>query len=146
GVPAISNLTTAPFVKIANGYYYFDLGEQKNWYEAYHACRRMDAELVTFETLEEWQTINKYALEHNLTKIFWTSATDQGHEGVYIWFTNGQTIVGGMWRIGNPDNRDNKENCIEYRPTHGVNDYVCDHKNNFICEAVQPKTASFVIW
>ncbi|ALC39819.1 lectin-37Da, partial [Drosophila busckii] len=147
------NLTTAPFVKIANGYYYFDLGEKKNWFEAYQACRRMDAELLTFETLEEWQTISEYVFEQNIKRLYWTSGTDQGREGVYTWFSNGQALIGGMWGNAQPDNAGNTENCIEYgwimgKSGIGLNDRPCgnNYQTNFICEAAKPKTASFVIW
>lgn len=110
----------------------------------------MDAELITIETIEEWNEINRYIRETRIEHFYWTSGTDQAKEGTHIWFTNGQPINKDLWAKGQPDNANKVENCHELgwkvNNVLGLNDRPCNFANRYICEARQPVTASFVLW
>jgi len=56
-----------------------------------------------------------------------------------------------MWATGQPNNANNKEHCVEYnfvktKSASLLNDESCEILCRYICEARQPKTASFVVW
>ncbi|XP_034472650.1 C-type lectin 37Da-like [Drosophila innubila] len=150
-IPANTNVTTGPFVRIAYGYYFFERNLQKNWFDAYETCRKMDAELISFETLEEWNDVNAYVREFNIENFYWTSGTDQAHPGSHVWFVNVKPIDKTMWASAQPDNANNKEHCVEYnyiktKTASFLNDKPCEKLNRYICETRQPKTVSFVVW
>ncbi|EDW11712.2 C-type lectin 37Da [Drosophila mojavensis] len=149
-IPANTNLTTGPFVRIGTGYYFFELNNKRNWYEAYETCRTMNAELITIETIEEWNIINRYIRETNIDYSYWTSGTDLGKEGYHTWFSSGKPININIWDPGMPNNVDNLQHCDEMGWRDGVrsglNDRQCEFLNRYICEAKQPVTASFVLW
>ncbi|XP_030080523.1 C-type lectin 37Da-like [Drosophila hydei] len=149
-IPANTNLTTGPFVRIGSGYYLFELKNWRNWYEAYETCRTMDAELITIETIEEWNEINRYMQETKIDNSYWTSGTDLAKEGAHVWFSSGQPINIKVWARGQPDNAGKVEHCDELgwkgNNTTGLNDGPCASLKLYICEAKQPVTASFVLW
>nr|ACY00712.1 IP10278p [Drosophila melanogaster] len=61
------NLTVdmTPFIKINESYYVF--GQTKvNWYVAYENCRRLQSELVTFETAEEFDAIAAFLMPEEI--------------------------------------------------------------------------------
>ncbi|XP_016982784.1 C-type lectin 37Da-like [Drosophila rhopaloa] len=148
GVPGFLNITTAPFVKIGSGYYVFK-SEKVNWYAAFESCRQMDAELIAFENLEELELISQYVTESNLFPRYWTSGTDLAEEDKHTWFSNGQPVSSTLWLPGEPNKQDDVEHCDEFNIKNGgggLNDRFCIRLNGYICEAHQPKTASFIIW
>lgn len=110
----------------------------------------MNAELITIETIEEWNIINRYTRETNIDYSYWTSGTDLGKEGNHIWFSSGKPINISIWDPGMPNNVDNSQHCDEMgwrdNVRSGLNDRQCEYLNRYICEAQQPVTASFVLW
>ncbi|XP_033237045.1 C-type lectin 37Da-like isoform X1 [Drosophila pseudoobscura] len=153
GVPGFLNVTTSPFVKIGDGYYYIETKMEKNWYDAYESCRRMGADLISFDSIEKWKLINQYLINTNIQARYYTSGTDLHLEGKHVWFANGQPIALDIWYANNPNNDGNIEHCDElgYKEenrseTPGLNDVRCDFPLRYICEAPKPKTASFIVW
>ncbi|EDW07452.2 C-type lectin 37Da [Drosophila mojavensis] len=152
GLPANTDVTTAPFVKIGKGFYYFENTTTKNWFDAFTSCRQMNADLISFETQNEWSLIMDYRRAVKDTNRYWTSGTDLGAEGSHVWFATGKPINLNLWTINNPDNYKNNEHCDElgWRPSKsaedGMNDCSCSAKLRYICEAPEPQTASFIIW
>ncbi|KRF98807.1 uncharacterized protein Dwil_GK26864 [Drosophila willistoni] len=147
-----SNISTTPFIQIGNGYYFIHVEKTKNWFDAYESCRLIGAELITFNTMEEWNNILQYFKNNEKTYVFWTSGTDLAKEGNHVWFSSGQAISLDIWASGEPNNEDGLEHCDTFltRPSSSVspcmNDRKCDQKLLYIYEAPQPKTASFIVW
>ncbi|XP_022234887.1 C-type lectin 37Da-like [Drosophila obscura] len=151
GLPGLSNITTEPFVKIGNGYYYIESTLNKNWFDAFESCRRMSADLISFESLEEWDLINDYIVERKINGAYWTSGNDFAYQGKHVWHSTGEPVTLNIWNAGDPNNHGGNEHCDEFwyatNVKHNVlNDKQCSVQSHYICEAPQPKTASFIIW
>jgi len=151
GIP--DGLKTDPFLKLGTGLYYIEPKVTANWYEANDRCHAMDAELVSFETIEEWIMINKYLKDNMIEGLYWTSGYDLGKQGRHVWAATGQPItLDGLWGRNQPDYGYKNENCDElgFRLTvndrRGLNDKPCTDRSLFICERPQPRTTSFVVW
>ena len=79
----------------------------------------------------------------------WIGATDHVNEGTFIW-RDGTSAMGGggvytNWRAREPNNVEGKERCAEYRAltkederTGGWNDFPCEEKRGFYCQATIP--------
>ncbi|XP_016954755.1 C-type lectin 37Da [Drosophila biarmipes] len=148
GVPSFLNITTAPFIKIGTGYYFIQISIPKNWHAAFESCRRMEADLVAFESLEEFNMIWSHLSAMHPVRPFWTAGTDFAEQGKHEWFSNGQPVPSTLWRKGEPNNYGNNEHCDNIYVTHGfgLNDDVCSKLFFYVCKAPQPKTASFIVW
>ncbi|KPU73953.1 uncharacterized protein Dana_GF27918 [Drosophila ananassae] len=142
-----------PFVQIRDGFYFFGT-EQVNWYVAHEKCRKMEADLVTFETPEEFDAISAHLKSKGVKSEHWTSGNDLGKTGTHNWFSNSQPINIQRWAPKQPDNAGGKEHCIHlgyvYKTStlFQLNDRPCsDDKNslfNYICEAAKPETITIV--
>ncbi|XP_034099566.2 C-type lectin 37Da-like [Drosophila albomicans] len=147
-----SKFDTAPFVKIGNGLYYIESNLKTSWFEANERCHKHDAELVTFETMEEWVLINKYLLDNVIEGIYWTSGNDLAKEGRHVWLANGEDVGSWLWTRDQPDNVLDNEHCHElgFRRTENdrraLNDAHCADNVLYICEKRQLKTFSMVIY
>ncbi|KAH8412971.1 hypothetical protein KR009_007242 [Drosophila setifemur] len=149
GVPGFLNITTAPFLKIGDGYYFIESNLRKNWFDAYESCRKMGAGLIDFESIEEWTAINKYLLETEIVfKTYWTSGNDLANDRTFNWFVSGQPISLDIWQPGEPNNLNGNEHCVDIAKPNdpGINDRNCTIKSYYICKAPKSQTASFVIW
>ncbi|KPU74250.1 uncharacterized protein Dana_GF27940 [Drosophila ananassae] len=152
GVPGYLNITIDPFVNIDGGFYYIEPESKVSWFQAFESCRRMNAYLIAFETMEEWNLINQYLWNHNISDLYWTSGVDLAIEGKHGWFSIGEPIQLNIWGSGEPNNMDGVEHCDElgydgnstnYKV---LNDIQCDEQRLFICETHEPKTASVVVF
>ncbi|KAH8248900.1 hypothetical protein KR032_004105, partial [Drosophila birchii] len=150
GIPEHLNITPGQFLKIGHGYYYIELKTQKNWFDAFASCRRLGGNLISFETIEEWDLINQYLWKNKINNVYWVSGTDLANQGKHEWFSTGQPISLKVWYPGEPNNQNGIEHCdlLGDRATQSnyntLNDYNCETKFLYICEAPQAKTASFV--
>ncbi|XP_034490522.1 C-type lectin 37Da-like isoform X4 [Drosophila innubila] len=148
-----TDILTLPFVRIGNGYYYFETRKTANWFQAFESCRRMNATLISFETMQKWNDITNYLELFNDEFTYWTSGTDLGEQSRHVWFGSGNPIAINIWAPNEPDNLGKNQHCdqLGYRKPNtqdkkGLDDSECLNKMRFICEVPQPYTASFVIW
>nr|NP_001245867.1 uncharacterized protein Dmel_CG43055 [Drosophila melanogaster]AFH03543.1 uncharacterized protein Dmel_CG43055 [Drosophila melanogaster] len=151
GVASYLNTPTAPFVKIGDSYYFIENKLDRNWYDAFEACRQMNADLVAFEDRKEQKLIYHYLVDNEMDTTYWTAGTDLAEQDSFVWFSNGQPVASDLWCNNEPNNAKNEEHCVEYKPLHpeakmGLNDRVCTFKTGYICRAPQPKTVSFIVW
>lgn len=141
------------FLRIGKGLYHIETKSNVNWFEANERCHAMDTELITFETMDEWNIINKY-LHDNIVydNIYWTSGNDLAKQFRHKWSSNGQPILlESIWATGEPNNYNNtNERCdqLQLRSSGkpGLNDHKCTSLRRFICEKRQLKTVSIVVW
>ncbi|XP_017033088.1 C-type lectin 37Da-like [Drosophila kikkawai] len=140
-----------PFIRIGHGYYYIELKTTRNWFDAFAACRQIGANLIAFETTEEWVAINEFLWRYKIMAQYWTAGTDLANQGKHVWLSTGQPISLNLWAPTMPDNYQGVEHCDElgYNAVetnyNSLNDDRCDKKNLYICEASERKTVSFVI-
>ncbi|KAH8334651.1 hypothetical protein KR059_012752, partial [Drosophila kikkawai] len=155
GNPLKLAIDSTPFVKINDGYYYFG-AERVNWYIGYENCRKLGAELVTFETAEEFDAISGYLKGKGERTEHWTSGNDLGKTGTHRWFSNAQPIDIKKWAPRQPDNAGGKEHCIHlgyiYKDSTDIqlNDRPCSNDGNslfkYVCEAPKQETISILVW
>ncbi|EDW55751.1 C-type lectin 37Da [Drosophila sechellia] len=151
------NLTVdmTPFIKINASYYVF--GQTRvNWYVAYENCRRLQSELVTFETAEEFDAIAAFLNARGDRSEHWTSGNDLGKTGTHYWFSNAQLVTIKRWAPKQPDNAGGREHCIHlgyiynYSTEFQLNDRPCHDDASslfkYICEAPKQETVSIVVW
>lgn len=149
GNPNNVSIDYRPFLQIRDGFYFFG-AEQVNWYVAYERCRKMEADLVTFETPEEFDAIANYLKSKGVKSEHWTSGNDLGKTGTYNWFSNAQPITIKRWAPNQPDNANGIEHCVHlgyvYKTSTDIqlNDRPCSNDGNslfrYICEAEKPET------
>ncbi|XP_034490526.1 C-type lectin 37Da-like [Drosophila innubila] len=135
------DIVTMPFVRVGNGYYYFETRKEVNWFKAFETCRRMNATLISFDTMQKWIEITKFLELFNDQSYYWTSGTDLGEQSRHVWFGSGNPIGINVWSPGQPDNYQNNEHCDHLGFKHsntsdrkGLNDGNCLTNMRFICE------------
>lgn len=79
------------------------------------------------------------AVSSKLTnRFYWIDINDLAKEGEYNSLTTGLRASFFNWYSpGEPNNRNNRENCVQLREVNKVytmNDVRCDEVCNFICE------------
>ncbi|KAH8287991.1 hypothetical protein KR018_001012, partial [Drosophila ironensis] len=104
----------------------------------------MGAELVTFETDEEFDLVAGFLKSRGIRSEYWTSGNDLGKTGTHNWFTNGRRMEINRWAPHQPDNDGGREHCVHlgyiYRSSSEIqlNDRPCSEDGaslfNFICE------------
>ncbi|KAH8260256.1 hypothetical protein KR026_008344 [Drosophila bipectinata] len=111
----------------------------------------MDSHLVSFESIDEWKAIDRYLWDNRIDNAYWTSGSDYASLEKHVWFSTGLPVSVDIWAPGQPDHKIN-EHCDEMGKgresshQHHLNDAPCILQRPYICEASQPKTASFVIF
>ncbi|KAH8352096.1 hypothetical protein KR084_001943, partial [Drosophila pseudotakahashii] len=138
GIPASSNITTDPFLKIGLNYYFIESKIQKNWYAAFESCRQMEAELIAYDSLDELKLISKYLIDKNIVNSYWASGNDLAKQGNHVWHSSGQPVASDLWHKGEPNNNKGKEHCDHLwinKGVGGLNDYVCSVARLYICKA-----------
>ncbi|KAK2159033.1 hypothetical protein LSH36_160g05008 [Paralvinella palmiformis] len=105
--------------------------KKKNQHDAVTYCNSLGAELITIETMDEFEYI-RMRLESSDADSTWVSATRIN--GTFFWITGAELEANStMWSENQPDNW---EVCVEIRcPFHYyVNDIPCDSGNHPLCE------------
>lgn len=76
------------------------------------------------------------------TTNFWLGASDLGHNGRYVWSSNGKSIDRFTnWRSGEPNNWCGHEHCLELLADGQWNDMNCNEKRQFICENLPSRSS-----
>ncbi|XP_017028088.1 C-type lectin 37Da-like [Drosophila kikkawai] len=129
------NVTSKYLLHNGNSLYYID-ERSENWYVARKSCESMGFNLISFETIEEFNAINRFMDATGATKGYWTSGTDFIHLGHHAWFPNGISVPSELWGVSQPDNKNGQEHCdsFRYRGTYKMNDEPCTVKYFYVCE------------
>ncbi|KAH8286042.1 hypothetical protein KR054_001707, partial [Drosophila jambulina] len=129
------NVSTKYLFHYGDSLYFID-ERSKNWFEARRFCEEMGFNLISFETVEEFNAINGFMNGTGATKGFWTSGTDFIHLGHHAWFPNGKPVPWNHWYPNQPDNEFGQEHCdsFRYRGTDKMNDDKCTEKYFYVCE------------
>ncbi|XP_049315398.1 C-type lectin 37Db-like [Bactrocera dorsalis] len=135
---------TQPFIEIGSKYYLINTATTMNWFGAVLYCRNYDSDLAVIESAAEMNALNFYLTtnEGHIGKNFWLGATDLADEGKFMSLKDGRPMLYAKWSGGQPDNRDQHEDCVHLWPVHDIfymNDNNCMTKLYAICELRQPK-------
>jgi len=128
------------FHRLGDGCYFYAYF-RLNWFRAMEFCHSFGdgVSLAAIETWEENEEIKDW-LEDNgdPSTGVWVSGSDNGHPGVWSWFSTGQLVQHGDWGVGQP--RGGDHHCL-YLVGGGVGragyqwaDFHCDFQMTFICE------------
>ncbi|XP_044749806.1 C-type lectin 37Da-like [Coccinella septempunctata] len=128
-----------PLVELGGNFYYFGTYFKANFFKAMQFCRDHGMDLMSIESAEENTRIINYMISYvNKIDHFWTSGSDLGEEGHFVWLATGKSLNYTYWSPPQPDNAGKIENCLEIwklGDKHYVwNDIPCTNAYNFICE------------
>ncbi|XP_062614104.1 collectin-11-like [Saccostrea cucullata] len=111
-----------------------------NWDYAQVLCSDIGGSLAEIETEEEFTSLN-YTLRvvKKLKADLWIGGTDKDREGVWKWASSNTPIKLTFWRLGEPNNSQNNEHCLEMQLHNGYlwNDKNCGSDLRFLCEILQ---------
>ncbi len=116
--------------------------EYATWNEAKKRCADAGGYLVSINSKEEnealWEILGS-TWEHSA----WIGFTDSDVEGSWRWVTK-EPARYGNWRIGQPDNNQNKEDCAEWLSEDGQwNDLRCSDKRPYLCKSIAGRKEDF---
>ncbi|XP_037711496.1 accessory gland protein Acp29AB-like [Drosophila subpulchrella] len=115
-----TNTIPPGFQRIGTRYFYIEEEIQKNWIDAKFFCLQKGGYLAAIQNQEEFDAVLLKLKENNR---YWLGINDRSFEGVYISEASGNRAPFLKWFAGDPDNRDNYENCV------GIN-LSKDHRKN----------------
>ncbi|XP_054742940.1 perlucin-like [Anastrepha obliqua] len=142
-------------VEIGGNIYLIWNDEKLSWWAARDFCTERQMKLVSLQTEEKSKQLNDFLQAHNLVDspelgndfIYWTSGTDQKHDGKFVW--NGaenEEFTFTNWLPGMPDNWRGDEHCVEigFKELGKWNDNRCRYHRHFICEVSHLVNAGIV--
>ncbi|XP_070069197.1 accessory gland protein Acp29AB-like [Drosophila takahashii] len=121
------------FERIGSRYFYIEEEMEKNWADAQIACREKGGYLAAIKDQEEFDGL---LLKLSDSNRYWLGINDINDEGVYISDASGNKAPFLMWIPGDPDNRDDNENCVGFIADDfdgGMVDWPCRSNFKFIC-------------
>lgn len=133
-----------PLAHLGNKKYYLGMFFKANWFRSAQYCRFHGMHLASLDSAEEQRQLEEHIKGLSLgDQHFWTSGSDLGEEGKFIWMGTGKAISYTNWNAGEPNNfeYDNgeKEHCLEMWDRDGKglawNDTPCSFETFFICQA-----------
>lgn len=104
-------------------------------------------ELISITEITKKIILEKYIKNFSISINFdceenqiWTSATDFGNEGVFMWMANGKHVLLNNWANGRtqPKHSDERD-CLAMffvNSTLKFNDYFCNTNAYFLCEKI----------
>jgi len=134
---------TMPLQKLGGKEYYIGIFFKANWYKAEQYCRFHDMHLASINSAEEQKQLEEHITGFGMgNEHFWSSGTDQGEEGRFVWMSTGKPLTYENWNSGEPNNfqyeNGETENCLELwnRDGKGLrwNDTPCSFESYFVCE------------
>lgn len=117
--------------------------ELATFFEAWQYCQAAGLRLATVTSSAETELLNR-ALEQAKAPQkmgYFIAGTDLGAFRNWIWISTNKNVRHPLgytnWHPGQPDNTNNNEHCIEIFYSGGAfwNDYGCDRKRYYVCEA-----------
>ena len=78
---------------------------QANWARSAQYCRYHGLHLASVTSAAEQRLLEKHIETIGLgNEHFWTSGTDQGEEGKFVWMSTGKPLGFENWNAGEPNN------------------------------------------
>jgi len=142
--PPPSSQFSMPLVQLGSKQYYLGMFFKANWFRAAQYCRFHGMHLASLDSAVEQQELEDHIKSLGLgDQHFWTSGSDLGEEGKFIWMATGKAVSYTHWNAGEPNNYEydngEKEHCLEMWDRDGKglgwNDTPCSFETFFICQA-----------
>ena len=111
------------------GHCYFENTEENNWEDARTFCKGNSGYLLEIETAAE----NTFLNGAFLGEKYWIGGQDFALDGVYVW-DSGNALIFENWEDGQPDNKDDDEDCIRSTLNWKWRDKDCNMLHKSICE------------
>jgi len=133
-----------PLTKLGPKSYYIGIFFKANWARSAQYCRYHGMHLASIDSAQDQKQLEDHIESIGLGhEHFWTSGTDQGEEGKFVWLSTGRPLGWENWNAGEPNNYEyeggEREHCLELwnRDGKGLkwNDSPCSFETYFICEA-----------
>nr|XP_016933736.1 accessory gland protein Acp29AB-like [Drosophila suzukii] len=125
-----TNIIPPGFERIGARYFYIEEGIQKSWIDAKFFCLEKGGYLAAIQNQEEFDAV---VLKLKENHRYWLGINDRSVEGVYLSEASGNMAPFLKWFAGDPDNRENYENCVGIALRKGMADWPCWFAFNFIC-------------
>ena len=115
--------------------YYAPTSKRKTFADAHEICRLYGGHLPVFNTLQD-QQMALDALEEASISFghVWIGITDESEEGTFKSAVDGSDPPFFNWRVNQPDNYHDAEDCVEFGSTGKWNDVSCTFECHFICQ------------
>lgn len=140
GVNDLQTVDHSDWYKAGNGFLYKMLNTIMTYSQAKRACSTHRS-LIASVGLRDRNFRDKILNAMNAVRGFWlwVGATDQEHEGTWVW-EDGQVSSGSdiNWNRGEPNDAVGGEDCASYYKKDGVwlaNDVKCTSSFKVVCEA-----------
>ncbi|KAE8619569.1 hypothetical protein XENTR_v10009859, partial [Xenopus tropicalis] len=118
--------------RMVNSFCYYFSTDEQTWEEAKNSCARANALLVIEENAMDMRGLMPFTD----WRVHWIGLS-RAASGVNKWkWINGVDLTYTYWIQGEPNNAQNKENCVEIRKERW-NDNVCNVKNRYVCKISQ---------
>ncbi|CAH1781368.1 unnamed protein product [Owenia fusiformis] len=106
---------------------------QLKWTDARENCQQQGGDLASFHNKTEHDTLFKYAIAGEADQHFWIGLNNRDSNQGHVW-SDGSPVQYTNWAPNEPNNMNNRENCVEMKWTDGKwNDENCGGKRNWIC-------------
>ena len=118
-----------------NGHCYLYIRKKRTWDVALAACKYKDSYLVEITSESEFEFVAGMKI-WSYGRI-WIGATDEEHEGNFVYQKSKQAVPTKFWNVGEPNNDEGKEDCVEMvklEKDYKFNDVPCDFVWPFVCE------------
>merc|ERR1711902_248484 len=107
--PAISIGSNEPFSmplqKLGGKEYYIGIFFKANWYKAEQYCRFHGMPLASINSEQEQRNLEEHITSFGMgNEHFWSSGTDNGEEGKFVWMSTGKPLTYENWNAGEPNN------------------------------------------
>merc|ERR1711902_467583 len=84
---------------------YIGIFFKANWYKAEQYCRYHGMHLASINSAEEQASLEDHITSFGMgNEHFWSSGTDQGEEGKFVWMSTGKPLTYENWNAGEPNN------------------------------------------
>ncbi|XP_030760126.1 C-type Lectin CRL-like [Sitophilus oryzae] len=120
---------------------------EEEFLRAFVLCKENGMELATITSEEEQVALEKYMKGPDNDEVgtgannrFWLGGTRLGsrNKNEFLWLTTGQHFHYTNWHPNQPDNYDNKEECLQLayysNDKYLWNDMRCDLKMKYVCQ------------
>ena len=103
------------------------------WLAANKSCQSKGSDLVSFESVEEYNHVLKLILKKCSSKGFWTSAKKVGNK--WMWKNKDKTVLDSLWNFGEPCGDGGCGYMSQDVPYYPLNDISCWSQMCYICES-----------
>ncbi|XP_017768248.1 PREDICTED: C-type lectin 37Da-like [Nicrophorus vespilloides] len=125
---------------VINKLYYFETYYKASWYKAFMACSKLGMELLSIDSVEEFDKIHtlvKEKMEYRNGLTIWTAGAMKD-VGEFNWMNTGNPVLSTRWHQGEPNNDGGNSHCLQIWINNNrflLDDTQCSNERFFICQS-----------